>query len=222
MEDNRNSFLKNISEALQRGLASEASRPTPDEYAQARLVPADAADLADRFARWAEAEGMYVYRLKDRPGLIKRLLDLIGEMSLRKLLVADDPELKQLGVFEALKNQPDIDLLSFNINDQDSLLKAAFAADGGIGTAAWALAETGALVLTTSPTQPRLLHLVPPVHICVVTADRIKADLLDLLLPENLAGCVTLMAGPSKTSDIEMKLVTGVHGPTAEYILLLE
>ncbi|MCP4709980.1 MAG: lactate utilization protein, partial [Planctomycetes bacterium] len=80
----------------------------------------------------------------------------------------------------------------------------------------------GALVLTTGPAQPRLLQLAPPVHFCLVNAESLHADLFDLLKPQNLSSSLNLVAGPSKTSDIEMKLVTGVHGPIEEHIFILE
>ena len=221
MENHRTEFLKNISAALQRGRSTSVQKPAPDEYVGARLVPAEAADLTDHFSKWAQAEGMFIYRLKEPSEFADRLIALLDELSLHKLLVADDPLLHQLGIIEALSSKPSIELLSFEKNS-DSVVSTTFAADGCVAVATWALAETGSLVLTSGAKHPRLLHLAPPVHICIVEADKIKADLLDLLQKENLAGSMTLVTGPSKTSDIEMKLVTGVHGPTAEHIFILE
>jgi len=59
----------------------------------------------------------------------------------------------------------------------------------------------------------RLLTLLPDLHVCVVPAERIVADVPDAALALRARGPVTLVSGPSATSDIELERVEGVHGP---------
>ena len=96
----------------------------------------------------------------------------------------------------------------------------------GISGVAYAIAETGTLVMASGPNDPRSLSLTPFVHIAVVGSDQLLPDLFDLfteLEPEKdrLPACLSFITGPSKTGDIELKLVTGVHGPGELHVVLI-
>jgi L-lactate dehydrogenase complex protein LldG len=99
-----------------------------------------------------------------------------------------------------------------------------FQIDAGITSVRSAVADTGAIVLWPTPQEPRLLSLVPPVHVAVLDADTIHNSMTEMMTIENWAGGMPtnalLISGPSKTADIEFTLVFGVHGPK-ELILLI-
>jgi L-lactate dehydrogenase complex protein LldG len=99
------------------------------------------------------------------------------------------------------------------------------AADGVLTGAAVAIAETGTIALDHGPAQGRrALTLLPDLHVCVVRDDQVVAT-----VPEGLRRLraavddgrpVTLVSGPSATSDIELQRVEGVHGPRRLVVLV--
>ena len=94
--------------------------------------------------------------------------------------------------------------------------------DGVITNCAVAIAETGTLILDGSPGQGRrILTLIPDYHLCVVSPDQIVADVPQALARLAATRPLTMISGPSATSDIELNRVEGVHGPrTLEVIIV--
>jgi L-lactate dehydrogenase complex protein LldG len=78
-----------------------------------------------------------------------------------------------------------------------------------------AIAETGSIVCASSNGKAVQASLLPPHHVAIVPRDRIFATLDDFFAevaatpPTN----ITIITGPSRTADIELNLVIGVHGP---------
>jgi len=104
-------------------------------------------------------------------------------------------------------------------------------ADIGITGVDYALAETGSLVLLTGVGRARSVSLLPPVHIAFVKTSQIISgfdDLFAALVRDqpsdavNLGSAVTFITGPSRTADIELTLVVGVHGPQELHVVLLD
>jgi L-lactate dehydrogenase complex protein LldG len=99
--------------------------------------------------------------------------------------------------------------------------------DGALTGCAAAIAETGTLVLDGQGVSGRrLLTLVPDHHICLVRASQVVGS-----VPEAISGLqpavvdqrlpVTLISGPSASSDIELARVEGFHGPRHLLVLFL-
>jgi L-lactate dehydrogenase complex protein LldG len=98
-----------------------------------------------------------------------------------------------------------------------------FSCDAGVTTAQWGIAETGTVVLESAAERSRLASLVPPIHVALLSTRCICATLGDALARVSRGShAITFITGPSRTSDIELTLVVGVHGPQTVHVLLLE
>jgi L-lactate dehydrogenase complex protein LldG len=89
--------------------------------------------------------------------------------------------------------------------------------DAGFTATRGGIAETGGLILWPSPDEPRLLSLVPPVHLALLDTAAIHDTFWQAMRSEGWARAMPpnalLVSGPSKTADIEQTLAYGVHGP---------
>jgi L-lactate dehydrogenase complex protein LldG len=95
----------------------------------------------------------------------------------------------------------------------------------GITGADYALADTGTLVLFSSPQEARMISLLPPLHLAVIRQEQILTGLDELFslepLPGNRSSSMVLITGPSRTADIEQILIRGVHGPGEIHVVVV-
>lgn len=148
-----------------------------------------------------------------------------ARLSVRRLLngqaavASNDPLLSACGIF-------DLPGVQSGLTDPNELRNKCADADVGITSAYCLLADTGTIVLRARSGEPRLISLLPPVHIAVVCQERLLTNLDEMLsmLPRPVedSSAVVLITGPSRTADIEQFLVRGVHGPRAVHVILIK
>lgn len=98
--------------------------------------------------------------------------------------------------------------------------------DVGITSTFGGIAESGSLILWPDDTEPRLMSLVPPVHIALLQVETIHETFAEAITAQNWAlnmpTNALLISGPSKTADIEQTLAYGIHGPQQLIVLLIK
>jgi len=210
--ESQDDFLKRVRTAL-----SDRGKPVPlpDDHEIARVVRPDR-DIVAEFALRAEQAKMIPHRVPDEATLLDKIMEIIRQVAGTSAMVPDDGLPARNRILERLKQE---NISCLNPDDHD----AAFTADVGITGVESAIAETASMCLASGSGRRRLASLAVPTHIGVVRAEQIVPDLLDWAtqLPADLPASQTLVSAPSKTADIELTLVMGVHGPRQEHVIIL-
>jgi L-lactate dehydrogenase complex protein LldG len=97
--------------------------------------------------------------------------------------------------------------------------------DGVLTGCASAIAQTGTIILDGGDAQGRrLLSLVPDRHLCIVRSSQIVGIVPEAIVAmrERSQRPITLISGPSATSDIELSRVEGVHGPRKLHVIVAQ
>jgi L-lactate utilization protein LutC len=183
-------------------------------------------DPVTRFCAELSAVGGNAHLVLNPQKAAELVMELVMAKGAKRVLIGRGSVLDVLLLPQRLRDR------SLHVEMVDALDRAAakeifFQADIGISGVAYAIAETGTRVMRSGPSDPRSLSLLPPVHIAIVGRSQLLPDLFDwfAVLESQKAefpSCFSLITGPSKTGDIELKLVTGVHGPGELHALVID
>ncbi|AHI32517.1 MULTISPECIES: lactate utilization protein [Marinobacter] len=183
------------------------------------------AERLDMFERTIESVHGEVHRTTES-GWIDRLAEILRSRGAQTLLIAKEHEIGQ-ALRSATQNREDLPQLLVYDEPIESWQEALFnEVDAGITSTRGGIAETGSLILWPTADEPRLMSLVPPIHIAILKASELYTTFHDAMQSQNwAAGMPTnalLVSGPSKTADIEQTLAYGVHGPKELIVLVIE
>ena len=181
-------------------------------------------DPPTRFIEELEVLGGHGKRVENPNQAREYVLELIRERQAKLLLRWDVDELEELGIDVPL-GEAGVEVAVWR--GLDDFREVAGKADIGLSTAAWAIAETGTLVLEGGPGKGRTVTLLPPTYVAVVPVERILRTVPETIekyagggageLPAN----VCFHTGPSRSGDIEMSLFVGMHGPGDVHVVLV-
>lgn len=208
---------------------------------RARRVADDVAERADelmgQLERSAAQAGWRVARAKTPAEAAAYIRRVAQDLEARTMLRSAHKCLDGLGIEEAMAGTG-IALEVMAVDDEEGdearasqraeFRRKAIAADIGITGVDYAIAETGSCALLARKGVSRVVSLLPPVHIAVVESGQVLPSLDELFtlrredfMRGDLGSYMNLISGPSRSADIEYRIVTGVHGPGEVHMVLL-
>ncbi len=244
----RDDFLANIRGALGRSAPIKApvsevphSAGPPDELERRvelvrELISRDADNLMSVLARVAVTSGWNVTRVPDARAAGDYVLEVAREIEARSLVYSLHQVVRSALRLDALTEagiQAEPVALGHESEDKDAQDQARLrsvmeASDIGVTGVDYAVSETGTCVIIPRAGVSRLVSLLPPVHIALVERGQVLPSLDELFtlrrddfVNGNLGSYMNLITGPSRSADIEYKLITGVHGPGEVHMVLI-
>lgn len=216
--------------AIRRSLASAhlpSARPTLPAPPYAPPAITDVPGMIDSFERELTPVKGKVHRAASAADAVARVLDLLKDCGGTDLLAWADDELL-LPELPAALRAGGYRALDAAVPEDPAGHAAKLAELGravaGITGALAGLADTGTLVVSSSPKRPRLASLLPPVHIAILPAARLYPTQPAFWADqrESIAAGANLVfiTGPSRTADIELIPTFGVHGPKQLHVVI--
>ena len=212
MSDAKTEILGRIRGAL-------GQRQDVPEVARAYLQTADSSqtELLEAFAERVTEYRASVYRTTAAE-LGEKVLEVCRLRGAKTLVIP--PDLPETWLPQNVQFIRDNKLSNVELSNAE-----LSAAAGVLTGCALAVAQTGTLVLDGGKAQGRrALTLLPDLHLCIVFARQIVGTVPEAVaaLQQVATRPLTLISGPSATSDIELSRVEGVHGPRTLDVLLVE
>jgi L-lactate dehydrogenase complex protein LldG len=213
-----------MSDARQKILARLRHAPRPDiSGMDPGAVESPAWDPEERIRRFTER--MTAVRAEiietTEAGWIETLKSVCVQKQLGNLLYSPATE---RGV--RIRQQPPLEkLLTCEQEIEDWKSELFHTIDAAVTTTLGGIAETGTLILWPDKNEPRMMSLVPPIHIAILESGKLFNTFAEAVATMQWAGSMPtnalLISGPSKSADIEQTLAYGVHGPKELVILLI-
>jgi L-lactate utilization protein LutC len=180
--------------------------------------------LFERFRGELTLLGGTALQASSREELIASLVGICQKENYRTLIFSREAFVESLHLEEGLRKQ--VSEVRSLTPDGTRLIDQLRGADAGLTACDCLAAETGTVVLRSSPVAPRTLSLLPRAHIVVAKPEQLLPTVAECLQQVHIdksppSSCITLVTGPSRTADIEKVLVRGVHGPRDLYVLFL-
>lgn len=224
-----NDVLDRIRAALSKDGVPATREPHPGSFTgYPDSAPPGDETLVARFGQQLEALSGRMHRASDAAEAARIVVEVASRVEARHIVSWDEGRLGCPGLHARLRASG-IEVTGLELPDDPAARQALLLETGkipvGLTGAQAALADTGTIVLASGPGCARLVSLLPPVHVAIVSQRTLYPSLPSCLAahPGLVAESsnVVLVTGPSRTADIEMTLTHGVHGPREIHVIVM-
>jgi L-lactate dehydrogenase complex protein LldG len=143
------------------------------------------------------------------PGALERL---VQDEGIRRATLWHTPDLRALRVEDVLRG------LGVEIVSPHADKRVLAGCDLGVTGGDAGFPETGTLLLRSGPERPRMVSLVPRIHLAIISPEILLPDLSQGFERVKGDSYWVFVTGPSRTADIELTVTIGVHGPQALHV----
>ena len=205
------------------------SAPTDDKARQAAVADR----LSRKDAALIPARGQLEHG--EQIALFCKQAEAVQSTTIRVASADDVPEaiatyLRDHNLPSSIRMGEDDRLTGLDWQKAPNLERATGASDGrdlvGVAHAYAGVAETGTLLVMSGADNPTTNNFLPDNHIVVVDGKDIAGDYEAVWnrLRENgsIPRTVNMITGPSRSGDIEQKLLLGAHGPRSLHIIVVD
>jgi L-lactate dehydrogenase complex protein LldG len=228
---NRERFLNNLAEQLDRTRRTEVEPPVYSVYPQERVFQGATQDeLVEKLEEQCKVIHTSFTRT-NMDGLAETLRKVLKNYDVTKIVGANGPRIEETGLSNVYKEiqSEGYDVHIWDENKGQENITFAEQAGAGIVFSDITLAESGTVTLFNDRYNGRSISLLPETFIAIVPKSTVVPRMTQasqLIHEEEKKGnpvssCVSFITGPSNSADIEMNLIVGVHGPVkATYIIV--
>ena len=205
------SIRRNLNASLPFDAVNREHHGHADEIRVITPASLDIQTLTENFKANVESVGGKCTVVNSEAEAAAKILEVVSSIGAKTIAISD------AGIVKRLVEHAGIPVT------ENASKEYLFGSDLGITSAQWAIAETGTLVLESGRESHRLTSLIPPVHLCILNAGNILQTLGEILetTSKELSAAVTFITGASRTSDIELTLAIGVHGPGELHVIII-
>jgi L-lactate dehydrogenase complex protein LldG len=169
--------------------------------------------------------------VKDDAETTEALRGILSKAACRSVVVAGIPARYAAAVRAALAGVKADFVEDLQGRPQKEAVSVLAAADAGVTWAVNGVALEGAMLEVVYDDSAKLASSLPIVHVALLESASIVRDLAEAMpivgdlvrdASPDRKPIISFISGPSKTGDIEMRLLYGVHGPHTVHAIVLD